>query len=288
MTAEVLRYAAFTADGRGGNPAGVVLDAGSLSDSQMRAIAAAIGYSETAFVLPTGGDPTLRFFSPVAEVAYCGHATLATAVALAERNGPGLLRMATAAGAVSVSTRAEGGSLVATLTSPPTTTRPVDSPVLAAALEALRWTSEQLDPRYPVHVAYAGHQHLVLGVREHDTLARLDYDETALRPLMAHEGWTTAHLFWSETATTFHCRDPIPPGGVVEDPATGAAAAAFGGYLRDLNLVPVPSRLTLHQGEEMGSPSRLLVDLAREVRTVVVTGTATRLALSPYDELDPA
>ncbi len=53
MTAEVLRYAAFAVDGAGGNPAGVVLDASSLSDGQMRAIAAAIGYSETAFVLPT-------------------------------------------------------------------------------------------------------------------------------------------------------------------------------------------------------------------------------------------
>ena len=110
MSAEVLRYAAFTADGSGGNPAGVVLDAGSLGDAQMLAIAAAIGYSETAFVIPTDIDPTLRFFSPVAEVAFCGHATIATAVALAERRGPGIVRLSTPAGPVTVATRIEGGS----------------------------------------------------------------------------------------------------------------------------------------------------------------------------------
>lgn len=288
MTAEVLRYAAFTADGAGGNPAGVVLDAGSLSDAQMLAIAAAIGYSETAFVIPTDPDPTLRFFSPVAEVAFCGHATIATAVALAGRTGPGVLRLRTPAGPVTVATRIEGGEVVATLTSPPTATRPVAAPVLGAALAALRWDREQLDPRYPVHVAYAGNEHLVLGVRDRDTLARLDYDYPALAALMAQQGWTTTQLFWSETATTFHCRNPFPPGGVVEDPATGAAAAAFSGYLRDLDLIPVPSRVTLHQGYDMGSPSRLLVDVARGVATVEVTGGATPLALSPYDELEPA
>src|SRR5690349_15778783 len=103
MSVEVLRYAAFTEGGRGGNPAGVVLDAGSLTHSQMLAIAQAIGYSETAFLtrLPfadaDAGDATsetsVRFFSPVAEVAFCGHATIATAIAVAERVGPGVLRL---------------------------------------------------------------------------------------------------------------------------------------------------------------------------------------------------
>ena len=285
MSAEVLRYAAFTTAGSGGNPAGVVLDAGSLSEAEMLAIAAAIGYSETAFVMPDGADLTIRFFSPVAEVAFCGHATVATAVALAERNGPGLVELTTRAGPVPVLTKREDGRFMATLTSPPTFTQPVTEPVLTAALEALRWTRRQLDLRYPVHVAYGGNQHLILGVQERRTLAELDYDYVELAALMAREGWTTVHLFWSETATIFHCRDPFPPGGVVEDPATGAAAAAFGGYLRDLRLVPLPSRLTIHQGEDMGAPSRLLVDVAAGVATVAITGSATQLRLSPYEEL---
>jgi PhzF family phenazine biosynthesis protein len=292
MTAEVLRYAAFTDGGHGGNPAGVVLDAGALDDVQMLAIARAIGYSETAFVIPQpaaaagpAGESVVRFFSPVAEVAFCGHATIATAVALAERQGPGRLRLATAAGPVPVVTRVEDGDLVATLTSPPASTRPVTDPVLAEALTALRWTRDVLDPRYPAHVAFAGNDHLMLGVRSRQVLADLDYDYPALERLMAHERWTTTHLFQAETPTTFHVRNPFPPGGVVEDPATGAAAAAFGGYLRDLGLVTPPVRLTLHQGHDLGRPSLLLVDLTAGVATVQVSGRATRLALSPYDEL---
>ena len=286
MNAELLRYAAFTEDGRGGNPAGVVLEAGALTDAQMLAIAQVVGYSETAFYVPADPQATVRYFSPVAEVAFCGHATIATAVALAERNGPALLRFATQAGPISVSTALEDGHLVATLTSPPTATRPVDERVLDEALTTLRWDRDQLDPRYPVHVAYAGNQHLVLGVRTRETLAALDYDCPALRALMAREGWTTTHLFWSEDATTFHVRNPFPPGGVVEDPATGAAAAAFGGYLRDLGLVPVPTRVTIHQGHDMGSPSQLLVDVQPSTATVQVSGRATRLAVSPDDEMD--
>ena len=54
---------------------------------------------------------------------------------------------------------------------------------------------------------------------------------------MAARDWTTVQLVWREDADAFHARDPFPPGGVVEDPATGAAAAAFGGYLRALGLV---------------------------------------------------
>lgn len=79
---------------------------------------------------------------------------------------------------------------------------------------------------------------------------------------MAGRGWTTVHLVWAKSPTVFHARDPFPPGGVVEDPATGAAAAAFGGYLRALALVDVPARVTILQGADMGRPSRLLVDLA--------------------------
>jgi PhzF family phenazine biosynthesis protein len=84
---DVLRYSAFTTDPSGGNPAGVILDTGALADTAMLAVAARIGYSETAFV--TARDEAarryrLRYFSPRAEVAFCGHATITTAVALEE------------------------------------------------------------------------------------------------------------------------------------------------------------------------------------------------------------
>jgi PhzF family phenazine biosynthesis protein len=91
---------------------------------------------------------------------------------------------------------------------------------------------------------------------------------------MAGQGWTTVHLVQAQNPVFFHARDPFPPGGVVEDPATGAAAAAFGGYLRALALVDVPARVTILQSQDMGRPSRLLVDLAAGDDRVRVTGTA--------------
>src|SRR3954471_20091072 len=119
--AGTLRYAAFTDAGTGGNPAGVVLEAAGIDDERRLAIAAEIGYSETAFVEPAGpnGEYRLRFFSPRAEVGFCGHATIATAVAIAERSGAGVLRFDTAVGEVVVRTTIDDAGVLATLTSVP-------------------------------------------------------------------------------------------------------------------------------------------------------------------------
>ncbi|MGB7447874.1 MAG: PhzF family phenazine biosynthesis isomerase [Ornithinimicrobium sp.] len=281
MSTEILRYAAFTDRGHGGNPAGVVLDARSLTDAAMQQIAADVGYSETAFVFP-GDDSArsgIRYFSPRAEVDFCGHATIATAVALAERYGPGSVALETRVGEVPVETTInEAGELTATLTSAPTDIRPVDQDVLDAALAALGWRRDDLDPAFEPHVGFAGNHHLLLGALTRERLARLAYDFDALGRLMATQRWTTVHLFWAERPTVFHVRNPFPPGGVVEDPATGAAAAAFGGYLRALGLVVGDPVVTLHQGVDMGRPSLLLIDLSTPGSRIAVTGAANAIA----------
>ncbi|WP_197288021.1 PhzF family phenazine biosynthesis isomerase [Nocardia sp. NRRL S-836] len=262
----VLRYSAFTTDPAGGNPAGVVLDATELTDDEMLAVAAKVGYSETAFLFPGKEDREfhVRYFSPEAEVPFCGHATIATSVALAERLGDGPLTFHTLAGEITVET--SGGT--ATLTSVPTSTEEADPELVARALAALRYR-EIGDG--PVHVGFGGARHLLIPVRSREQLARLDYDFDALRDLMLEHDLTTVHLFWRESPELVHARDPFPVGGVVEDAATGAAAAAFGGYLRDLE---GPQRFVISQGEDMGRPSRLEVDATRADRRVTVTGAA--------------
>lgn len=114
--------ATFPDGGQGGNPAGVVLEAAGLGDARRLALASAVGYSETAFVQPGCGPGRgkLRYFSPQSQVAFCGHATIATAVALAERDGPGLLRFDTLAGEIAVETRPTPQGFSATLTGWPT------------------------------------------------------------------------------------------------------------------------------------------------------------------------
>jgi PhzF family phenazine biosynthesis protein len=279
---EALRYAAFTTDPAGGNPAGVVLDAAVLDAAVMLATAAEVGYSETAFV--TAADPAarrfrLRYFSPLAEVAFCGHATVATAVALAERIGPGPLVFDTPAGEIPVDTSAAPrGSVTATLTSVPTRSRPASDAEAHASLEALRWSVEDLDPALPPHVAFGGNEHLVLAVATRERLAALDYDFDALAQVMHRHGWTTLQLVWRETQELFHARDPFPIGGVVEDPATGAAAAAFGGYLRVLGALPPSGAFTIRQGEDLGRPSLLRVEASTTDSRVRVSGQAVAIA----------
>jgi PhzF family phenazine biosynthesis protein len=277
---DVLRYAAFSDDPAGGNPAGVVLEASGESAADLQRVAAEVGYSESAFLVGgTGTDREVRYFSPLAEVPFCGHATIATAVAYAHLHGPGDLRLATKSGQVDVTTRRnDDGTITATLTSVAPRTEPLSGPLLGRLLDALRWPARDLDPALPPRLGYAGARHPVVAAGSRDRLADLDYDFSALAALMAERDWTTVQLVWRESANVFHARNPFPPGGVVEDPATGAAAAALGGYLRDLGLVTPPAVVTVHQGEDMGRPSLLTVSVpAQPGSGIDVTGTAVRL-----------
>jgi PhzF family phenazine biosynthesis protein len=273
---EILRIAAFTDVPTGGNPAGVVLDAAALSDDEMQAIAAEVGYSETAFVTGADGDAlTIRYFSPLAEVPFCGHATIATGVALARRDGPGEITFATRAGRVVVQTEDEPGGLTATLTSVAPHVDELGAADVDLALAALRWSRDDLDPAMPPRIAFAGAHHLILAARTRKRLAELDYDFDALKAYMSQRDLTTVALVHRLDATTFAARNPFPVGGVVEDPATGAAAAAFGAYLRALGLVAPPIRITIHQGDDLGRPSLLRVDLDADPDSGVrVTGQA--------------
>ncbi|MET9691918.1 PhzF family phenazine biosynthesis isomerase [Streptomyces sp. NPDC006514] len=282
---EVLRYTAFSHDPDGGNPAGVVLDAAGLDERAMLEIAAGLGYSESAFLTAPpegfGGEEgrsfTVRYFSPKAEVPFCGHATVATAIALGERIGPGELLFATRAGTVPVTVTSEGGQLQAKLTSVEPHTEEIGAADLAEALAALDWPEADLDPAFPPAIAYAGARHLVIGARARARLADLAYDFARLEALMRRLDLTTVQLVHRAGPAEFHVRDPFPVGGVVEDPATGAAAAAFGAYARERGLVPADAVLTLHQGADMGRPGVLTVELRAGDPRVRVAGQGVRI-----------
>ena len=282
MSAAVLRYTAFSADPAGGNPAGVVLDARGLSAADMQRIAAEVGYSETAFLAPRAdGGFDVRYFSPKAEVSFCGHATIAASVAHAERAGPGALSLHTGVGLVRVQVDA---GLVATLTSVAPRVAPLEDGDLAKLLAALRWRAADLDPALAPAIGYAGAWHPVIAVATRARLAQLDYDFDALGALMTRRDWLTVNLVHREDADTFHARNPFPPGGVVEDPATGAAAAALGAYLASKNALPPARAFTIHQGAELGRPSLLRVRVpAATGAGIEVSGRAVaiRTASSP-------
>jgi PhzF family phenazine biosynthesis protein len=281
VTAEILRYAAFTVDGKGGNPAGVVLDASGLDAAQMQAIATEVGDSETAFLVARDTRPNVydvRYFSPAQEVPFCGHATIASAIALAERSPADVLIFHAAAGFVSIATfQNDKGELVAELTSvaPRVSQPPPD--LLLAILGALRWSADDLDPDYPELLANAGAEHLVLVTKTRQRLADLDYDFDDLAKVMHQYGLVTVLLVWPETKNRYHARNPAAGLGVVEDPATGAAAAAFGGYLRELAMIGENAEFTISQGVDMGRPSEIAVSVIAGEPGVRVAGAAHRI-----------
>jgi PhzF family phenazine biosynthesis protein len=273
----LLRLAAFSRDPEGGNPAGVWIGETLPGDDEMQRIAAEVGYSETAFVAPTRGvDRTVRYFSPEVEVTFCGHATIAAGVALGDADGDGVYRLHTRVGEVPVAVVTNDGMREASLTSVEPEFAPASPELVSEALSMLGWSTDGLDPAIPPARAFAGAWHLVLAVADARRLADLHYDFDGLKALMLREGLTTLQLTWREGPTVFRSRNPFPVGGIVEDSATGAAAAALGGYLRDAHLVSVPVTVLIKQGDDIGRPSRLTVEIPAS-GGIVVKGTAVSL-----------
>lgn len=276
---DFLRYRAFTTPEGGGNPAGVVLDASMMSEADMLGLAAELGYSETAFLRPLGGrEYRIRYFSPQAEVDFCGHATVAASVALAEdRYGEGELLLRANVGEIPVVVADSSQGFRASLTTVTPEVAPLGLEALAELLEALRWRQEDLDPELPHGLAYAGLWHPIVWAGSRERLAELDYDFDALMALMMRQGWGTVSLLFRESPQLIHSRNAFPIGGVIEDPATGAAAGALGGFLRARGLLPDDllgdGRFRVLQGEDMGQPCLLEVD-ARGEAGVRVSGIA--------------
>ncbi|MRG60071.1 PhzF family phenazine biosynthesis isomerase [Agromyces sp. CFH 90414] len=297
---EILHYAAFTRDPDGGNPAGVVLDASGLDDAAMQRIAAEVDYAETAFLTGggAGGARGIRYFSPIAEVPFCGHATIATAVVLAEREGAGRFRFATGVGEVVIDTvamtDASTSGILASFTSVEPRVEPIADDVLARLLDLLGLGAADLDHRYPPRIAYAGNRHPVLVVAEASVFDAFTFDPVAVRELMDAEGWagtvSVLHPLGDGAGDgaardgagdgdgaardgEWEARNLFPVGRIVEDPATGSAAASFGGYLRELALVQPPAHVRIRQGRHVGRPSVLDVRIP-EVGGIVVSGTA--------------
>ena len=279
---DLLRLAAFTLDPAGGNPAGVWIGDNLPDPDEMLRIAADVGYSETAFLAPDGtgrpGAYRVRYYSPAAEVPFCGHATIASGVALAERSAPGRFLLTTNDGLVTVDThRGPEGHVVATLTSVTPRVRAAEPALLADALDAIGWAPGELEPALPAAVGYAGAHHLIIAAASYDRLRHLSYDFDRLRSIMLAADLTTAQLVWRESADHFRARDPFPVGDVVEDPATGAAAAALGAYLRWRGELIPPARFTISQGVEMGRPSHIEVEVPDGDGGIRVSGTAVSL-----------
>jgi trans-2,3-dihydro-3-hydroxyanthranilate isomerase len=291
-----MRYRFVTADVFtdrifGGNPLAVLPDARGLADRQMQAVAREFNLSETVFVLPPD-DPAhtrkLRIFTPAQEVPFAGHPTVGSALTLAATGALELAGETTRitfeerAGPVPVTIRSAGGRAVfAQLTAPQAPeVRPAPEPAALAAMLSMVPSDLRTEAGLP-EIASCGFPFLIVELADAAALGRARLDHAIWRELLA-DAWTKeVYLVTRDAAgadADFRVRMFAPAAGVDEDPATGGAAAAFGGWL-GLREAPADGtqRYVIAQGLEIGRPSRLEVEVekrAGQVAAVRVGGGA--------------
>ena len=246
-----------------GNPAGVLLDADGLDERQMQLIAREINASETAFVANTNSlhePPRLRWFSPTTEVGFCGHATLATAHAWAERVGHDellakpdtRLEFQSAAGRLAlVPEKLSEGSprLIWWLAMPdPQLTPDGTNPTVLAT--ALTLTAEQLQPDVPV--MRTRDDDLILIIRSWRALAEMRPNMLELRKICRKRKLRGVCVSTADSVDPLiHATSRFfaPAVGIDEDPVTGSVHGPLATLLVKHNLVPVApdgQRVALH------------------------------------------
>ncbi|APE42148.1 PhzF family phenazine biosynthesis protein [Sulfitobacter alexandrii] len=258
-----LRISSFSDGDAGGNPAGVLIADTLPSPEEMQRVAAELGFSETAFAAPDGDAWRVRYYAPIGEVAFCGHATIALGAALGDRAGEGRFALNLRDTAITVDAYQRDGAWHAALNSPGTWSKPMPDALFYALLDAFSLDEDDIDRALPPRLAFAGVQHGIIALNDRDTLGRMAYPFDPMRDLMAMHGLTTVTLLYIDGPRAFSTRNAFASGGVVEDPATGAAAAALGGALVDLDWdgLRQGGRFEVRQGVDMGMPSTLVVDV---------------------------
>ncbi len=275
MSNQVIKVAAFSDGDSGGNPAGVLISDQHPDAAQMQAIAAEVGYSETAFAAPVVDAWRVRYFSPESEVPFCGHATIALGAVLAKQERPGIFNLQLNEANITVEGFIESGQFSAALQSPNTVSKAIPPAVLAEALNLFGYNEADLDANLPPAFANGGANHLVIGLKSRQALAEMRYQLGAGKKFMHNEGLVTVMFAYAESPQLFHTRNPFASGGVYEDPATGAATAAFAGYLRDINW-PHAGVIDIVQGEDMGSRSLIRAELDNTPGTSIRVSGAVR------------
>jgi len=275
---DLMRIAAFSDNLTGGNPAGVLISDQHPSDAEMQSIAADVGYSETAFAMPLTDNWRVRYFSPETEVPFCGHATIALGAALTSIHGAQVFPLQLNEANISVEGMQDGEQYLAALQSPPTKSDSATTKMVSDMLELFDYRTTDLDPKLAPAIANAGANFLVVGLKTRDALRNMTYNLDAGRTFMRRENLITVMFVHAEDDYTFHVRNAFASGGVIEDPATGAAAAAFAGYLRDISWAHNGS-INIVQGEDMGSRSLIKAEIGEKLgESIRVSGSARFIA----------
>lgn len=262
---------AFTPRPFGGNPAGVVLEADTLSTSQMQLLARELKHSETAFVsASTKADYRIRFFSPTREVDLCGHATLAAAwvLALEGRLARGRARQETNVGVLDLDIGRDRIGM--SLPAPRIQAVDVRRDELAGLLGLPGIPSER-----PLLKAFAGEWILAVPAADEAAVNLCRPRLGDLAALSLELGILGAHVYAIEPSGGLYTRFFAPAAGIPEDPVTGVANAALAGALVLAGAAPGP-RFRVRQGDAVDRPGEMEVHATTDA--LRVTGQAVVLS----------
>lgn len=279
MKAYVLNSFAKTYEG--GNSAGVVLDADALSENEMKRIAAAIGYSETAFIMKSSkADFKVRFFTPMDEVELCGHATVAAFYTLVSKGriGTGIYRQETKAGVLRVEVKNDLSIMMEQKT--PSFYEPLDKKEIALSLNI---TADDICD-LPVQIVSTGLRDIIVPVKSLAILNSIKPYFNIVSEISARYNTVGYHAFTFETLynSTAHCRNFAPLYGIDEESATGTSNGALACYLFKYGKISPENMksIIIEQGYSMKKPSEIFVALTAEnqiIREVMVGGNALNL-----------
>jgi trans-2,3-dihydro-3-hydroxyanthranilate isomerase len=232
----------------------------SFSTEQMHMLALETNFSETTFVTDANADGyRMRIFTPDAELPFAGHPTIGTAFTLASEGRTSTETVQTTAiGDVPVEVDLDRG--FAWMTQP----RPTIGPEFddrAMVAEAAGLEPEDLDPTLPMQVISTGLAPLLVPVRDEETLRRAERRDSACRRATESSGGECLYLFAVRGDGDVMARMFDASFGVGEDPATGSAAGPLGVYLAARGLAGMPGNSVIAQGELVGRPSFLHVDV---------------------------
>jgi trans-2,3-dihydro-3-hydroxyanthranilate isomerase len=272
---------AFTHQPLAGNPCAVVFAADDLASATMQAIALEMNLSETAFVLRSAvADVRARYFTPQTEIPLAGHPTIATVFALFDSGRLALtgerqtIQLELRDGPIPVEVVAEDGhvhTVIMTQRKPRffATYEPTD------VLPIWGLTVDDLLPDAPIQTVSTGTPQLMIPLRDHDALRRIEINLGAYQRFQEHADFFSTHLFClggvTSAGQTF-ARHIAP----FEDPFTGSATGGMAAYLWHYGVIESPT-FVAEQGHWMGRPGQATVEVVgprQEITTVKVGGGA--------------
>ncbi len=262
----------FTANGSGGNVAGVILDADLLGDDYKQQIAAKHGFSEIAYVSKSDcADFKLEFFTPNGEVELCGHATVATFGLLKQLQiiDNGLYTAELKAGIIEI----DVSDVVLMEQILPKYDVTVDKLSIAKSLNI---NSEKIVSDLPCQKVSTGLYDIIVPIVDFETLNSIEPNFQIIKDLSIQYDVTGYHLYTIDNGK-YYTRNFAPRYAIDEESATGSASGALASYLYNYKMLPLNQQITFIQGVNMNQTSLINVVLKGEstIEQVLVGGSVS-------------